>query len=180
MVQSGQQKLVMKKLRDAGVLGDYNRFDEKFQASVLDRSEDRGVKLTKGGLFDLSDFPPERTNILVDEIKSLKSRMLKLDRERQQKGIQQTVHETKAKEKFKGVSNADLSKKFNEARTRHDETFRQIEREKKSDLPSGNIKVFQREHEKASEDLFHITTEQSRRKKGVHKPVKFGGKGSPV
>jgi len=180
MAQSARQKIVMKKLRDAGVLRDYNEFDHRFQASVLNRSEDRGVKLSKGGMFDLSDFPPERANILVDEIKSLKSRMLKQDRERQQRGIGQTLHETKAKEKFKGVSNADLSKKLNEARTRHDETFRDIEREKRSDLPSPKIKDFQREHDKASEDLAHITAEQDRRKKGRFKPVKFGGKGSPV
>jgi len=170
----------MMKLKDAGVLRDYNEFDNRFKASVLERSEEKGVKLSKGGKFDLSDFPPERANVLINTIKDLKSRMLKLERQRQQKGIEQTVDETKAKEKFKGVSNADLSKKFNEARTRNEETFRAIEREKRSDLPSPKIKDIQREHEKASEDLFHITTEQRRRKKGVHKPVKFGGKGSPV
>lgn len=180
MAQTKQQKLIMMKLKDAGVLRDYNEFDNRFKASVLERSEEKGVKLSKGGQFDLSDFPPERANVLINTIKDLKSRMLKLERKRQQKGIEQTLQETKAKEKFKGVSNADLSKKLSEARTRHEETFRVIEREKRSDLPSPKIKDIQRKHEKAGEDLFHITTEQSRRKKGVHKPVKFGGKGSPV
>ncbi len=180
MVQTAQQKLVMKKLKDAGVLRDYNEFDHRFQASVLNASEEKGVKLSKGGMFDLSDFPPEKANILISNIKDLKSRMLKRDRESQQKSISHTVHETKAKEKFKGVSNADLSKKFNEARTRHDETFRSIDREERSDLPSPKIKDFKKQHEQAGEDLFHITTEQSRRKKGRFKSVKFGSKGSPV
>ncbi len=142
MTQSAQQKLVMAKLKNAGVLGDYNRFDKRFQASVLNSSQDDGVKLSKGGMFDLSDFPPEKTNILIANIKELKSRVLKRERESQQRGIEQTLHETKAKEKFKGVSNADLRKKLTEARTRHDETFRDIEREKSSDLPSPKIKDF--------------------------------------
>jgi len=180
MPQSARQKLVMKKLRDAGVLGDYNSFEKNFQASVLNRSEDRGVKLTKGGQFDLSDFPPERTNILVDEIKSLKSRMLKLDRESQQKGIEQTLQETKAKERFKEFSLGELTRRKQVVQDQHQETHREIEREKRSDLPSSKIKDAQRRHEKLNTELFQINAELDRRKKGRFKPVKFSGTGSPA